>query len=137
LELVYKYELPNSPDKSIIGLKVTFPPGACTPPHTHHGASVAVHVLSGTVFNKMNDDPMAVLKAGESFFEAPGCRHRISDNASKMEEASLLATLVLGTAKADLLIEQQGAFGLTLIDEEYAQAVMERAAMLRAPATKV
>lgn len=80
----------------------------------------------------MNSDPMAVLKAGESFFEAPGCRHRISDNASKSEEASLLATLVMDTAKADALIEQQGAFGLTLIDEEYAQAVMEKAAMAKA-----
>ena len=129
---MYKYKLPNSPGKSIIGLRVTFPPGACTPPHTHHGASAAVHVLSGTVLNKMNSDPMAVLKAGESFFEAPGCRHRISDNASKTEEASLLATLVMDTAKADALIEQQGAFGVTLIDEEYVQAVMERAAMAKA-----
>jgi quercetin dioxygenase-like cupin family protein len=129
---VYKYKLPNTPDKSIIGLKVTFPPGACTPPHTHHGASVAVHVLTGTVLNKMNNAPMAVLKAGDSFFEAPGCRHRISDNASKTEEASLLATLVMETAKAEALIEAQGAFGLTLIDEEYAQAVMERAAAAKA-----
>ena len=50
----------------------------------------------------------------------------ISDNASKTEEASLLATLVMETAKADALIEAQGAFGLTLIDEEWAQAVMEK-----------
>ena len=97
LEIVYKYKLPNTPDKTILGLKVTLPPGACTPPHTHHGASVAVHVMSGTVLNKMNDEPMTVKKAGESFFEAPGCRHRISDNASLTEEASLLATMVLET----------------------------------------
>jgi quercetin dioxygenase-like cupin family protein len=132
---VYKYKLPNTPDKSIIGLKVTFPPGACTPPHTHHGASAAVHVLTGTVLNKMNNEPMVVLKAGDSFFEAPGCRHRISDNASKTEEASLLATLVMETAKAEALIEAQGAFGLTLIDEEYAQAVMERAMAAKAATT--
>ena len=76
----------------------------------------------------MNDEPMAVLKAGDRFFEAPGCRHRISDNASKTEEASLLATLVMETAKAEALIEAQGAFGLTLIDEEWREAVMKRAA---------
>lgn len=75
---------------------------------------------------------MAVLKAGESFFEAPGCRHRISDNASKTEEASLLATLVMETAKAYALIEAQGAFGLTLIDEEWREAVMEKAAAVKA-----
>lgn len=91
-----------------------------------------MHVLTGTVLNKMNDEPMAVLKAGDSFFEAPGCRHRISDNASKIEEASLLATLVMETAKAEALIEAQGAFGLTLIDEEYAQAVMEGAMAAKA-----
>lgn len=74
----------------------------------------------------MNNEPMAVLQAGESFFEAPGCRHRISDNASTTEEASLLATLVMGTEKAERLIAEQGAFGLTLIDEEYREAVMEK-----------
>ena len=62
LEVLYKYRLLNTPDKSILGLKVTFPPGAATPPHTHHGASVAVNVLSGSVFNKMNDDPVTVKK---------------------------------------------------------------------------
>ena len=74
----------------------------------------------------MNDEPMAVLQAGESFFEAPGCRHRISDNASKTEGASLLATLVLETEVAEKLVGEQGAFGLTLIDEEYREAVMEK-----------
>nr|OQO27861.1 hypothetical protein B0A51_04830 [Rachicladosporium sp. CCFEE 5018] len=128
LELVYKYRLINTPDKSMIGLKVTFPPGACTPPHTHHGASVAVVVLSGTVLNKMNDEPMAVLSAGESFYEAPGCRHRISDNASKTEAASILATLVMETAKADSIIEAHGPFGLVVIDEEYLEAVMKKMA---------
>jgi quercetin dioxygenase-like cupin family protein len=125
---VYKYKLVNTPDKSILGLKVTFPPGGCTPPHTHPGASVAVHVLTGTVLNKMNNEPMAVLKAGESFYEAPGCRHRISDNASKTEEASLLATMVMETAHLDEVLAKNGVFGLTVIDEEYQQAIMEKMA---------
>jgi quercetin dioxygenase-like cupin family protein len=126
LEIVYKYKLSNTPDKSILGLKVTFAPGACTPPHIHPGASVAVHVLTGTVLNKMNNEPMTVLKAGESFFEAPGCRHRISDNASKTEEASLLATMFMETAHLEEVLAKDGVFGLTVIDEEYRQAVMEK-----------
>jgi quercetin dioxygenase-like cupin family protein len=128
LEIVYKYKLLNTPDKTILGLKVTFPPGACTPPHTHHGAAIAVHILSGTVLNKMNDEPMTIKKAGESFFEAPGCRHRISDNASLTEEASLLATMVLETEIVEAALETAGAFGLVDIDEEYREAVMERVA---------
>lgn len=128
---MYKYKLRNTPDMSILGLKVILPPGACTPPHTHHGASVAVHVLTGTVLNKMNDEPMALLKAGDSFYEAPGCRHKISDNPSKTEEASLLATMVLETAKLDDIVEKGGAFGLVVIDEEYLPAIMEKMAALK------
>lgn len=41
----------------------------------------------------MNDDPMTIKKVGDSFYEAPGCRHRISDNLSQTEEASIIATL--------------------------------------------
>lgn len=128
LEIVYKYKLVNTTDKTILGLKVTFPPGSCTPPHTHHGAAVAVHVLTGTVLNKMNDEPMVVLKAGESFFEAPGCRHRISDNASKTEEASILATMVIDTETVEAALAQAGPFGLVVLDEEYREAVMQKMA---------
>ncbi|KAL8688292.1 MAG: hypothetical protein Q9218_005764 [Villophora microphyllina] len=126
LEILYKYKLHNTTDKSILGLKVTFPPSAATPPHTHHGASVAVTVLSGSVLNKMNDDPMTVKKVGDSFYEAPGCRHRISNNASDKEEATILAVFVLETEKMDALIEQQGPMGLVLVDEEYQEAVIAR-----------
>jgi quercetin dioxygenase-like cupin family protein len=136
LEVLYKYKLLNTPDKSILGLKVTFPPGASTPPHTHAGAFVAVNVLTGRVLNKMNDDLMTIKKAGESFYEAPGCRHRISDNASQTEEASIIATLILETEVMDSLMEQAGAAGLVVIDEEYREQVMEQMAKLQAEATK-
>jgi quercetin dioxygenase-like cupin family protein len=55
----------------MLGMKVTFSPGASTPPHTHAGAFVAVHVLTGSVLNKINDDPMMIKKTGDSFYEAP------------------------------------------------------------------
>jgi len=87
-----------------------------------------VHILSGTVLNKMNDEPMTIKRAGESFYEAPGCRHRISDNASATEEASLLATMVLETEIVETALAEAGAFGLVVIDEEYRQAVMEAVA---------
>jgi hypothetical protein len=76
----------------------------------------------------MNDEPMTVKKAGESFFEAPGCRHRISDNASLTEEASLLASMVLETDIVEAALAEAGAFGLVVIDEEYREAVLERVA---------
>ena len=136
LEVLYKYKLLNTPDKSILGLKVTFPPGASTPPHTHAGAFVAVNVLSGTVLNKMNDDPMTIKKSGDSFYEAPGCRHRISDNASHTEEASIIATLILETETMDALMEKVGVAGLVVIDEEYREQVMEQMVKVQAEAAK-
>lgn len=107
----------------MLGLKVILPPGGSTPPHTHGNAFVAVHVLSGTVLNKMNDDPMTIKHTGDSFYEAPGCRHRISDNTSETEEAVLIATFILDTEKMDELIEKEGAAGVVIIDEEYREVV--------------
>ena len=75
---------------------------------------------------------MTIKRAGESFYEAPGCRHRISDNASLTEEASLLATMVLETDIAEAALAEAGAFGLTVIDEEWREAVMEAVAGLQA-----
>jgi hypothetical protein len=84
----------------------------------------------------MNDDPMTVKKTGESFYEAPGCRHRISDNASETEEASILATLILETETMDSLMEQAGIAGLVVIDEEYREQVMEQMAKMQAEQAK-
>lgn len=115
MDLAYHYKLPNCPGKSSIGLLVTFPPGACTPPHRHAGASVSVLVLEGKVINKMNNEPTQVLEKGESFFEAPGCHHKVSNNYSTTETAKILATMVVDNE----VVETGGYEALTVIDEEY------------------
>jgi quercetin dioxygenase-like cupin family protein len=112
---LYQHALPNSPGKSLVGLQVTFPPNGSTPPHRHAGAFVSVVVLSGSVLNKMNDDPMKIFHAGGTFHEMPGCHHKISDNASKTEEAMILATFVVDTK----VLDRAGIAGLVEIDEEY------------------
>jgi quercetin dioxygenase-like cupin family protein len=137
LEILFKYKLLNTPDKTILGAKVIFPPNASTPPHTHAGAFVAVHVLSGSVLNKMNDAPMTIKKTGDSFYEAPGCRHRISDNASATEEASIFVTFVLETDIIDAIIEKDGIAGLVVIDEEYKGIVMAQMMKMQAEAGKI
>ncbi|KAJ5378124.1 RmlC-like cupin domain-containing protein [Penicillium cataractarum] len=115
INIAYQYKLGNCPGKSIVGLRVEFPPNGSTPPHRHGGSAVAAYVISGTLLNKMNNDPMKVIKAGETWYEAPGCHHRISDNASKTEPATLFATLVLDTD----VLERDGMGALIQIDEEY------------------
>ena len=120
LEVLYKHSLLNTTDKSILALKVTSPPSAQTPPHTHHGASVSVVGLTGSLLNKMNDDPMAIVKPGDSFYESPSCIHQISANASTTEEASMLATFVLETEKLDAILARPGGpLGLVVLDEEF------------------
>lgn len=74
----------------------------------------------------MNDDPMTIKQTGDSFYEAPGCRHRISCNASTTETASILATFVMETEKLDGIIEKEGPIGLVAVDEEYQEAVLKR-----------
>lgn len=111
----FQYKLVNVPGKSIIGLTVSFPPNAASPPHRHGGASVAAVVLEGAVFNKMNNDPTTVIETGGTWYEAPGCHHRVSANHSKTEPAKILATFVVDTE----VVEDGGLAALVQVDEEY------------------
>lgn len=63
----------------------------------------------------MNDEPMQVIGTGGTWYEAPGCHHRISDNASKTEPAVLMATFVLDTD----VYERDGMGALVQVDAEY------------------
>jgi quercetin dioxygenase-like cupin family protein len=115
LEIKFSHRLVGIPNKTIVSLRVEFPPNGSTPPHRHGGANVGAFVLKGTVFNKMNDEPMKLIKEGESWFEAPGCHHRISDNASQTEPATVVATIITDTDA----FERDGMGALIQIDEEY------------------
>ncbi|KAL7940403.1 hypothetical protein V8C42DRAFT_362713 [Trichoderma barbatum] len=115
VELVYNNKLPNCPGKSCVGLRVTYPPHGSTPPHRHAGASVSAFVIKGTVLSKMNDGPTEVFRQGQSWFETPGCHHKVSDNDSLADPATLIATLVVDTE----VIEKGGVAALVEYDEEY------------------
>ena len=53
------------------------------------------YVLSGAIRSENSaTGPATVYKAGESFFEPAGSEHLISENASTVEPASLLAVFV-------------------------------------------
>lgn len=94
---------------------VTFPPNGSTPPHRHGSASLTGYVVEGTSYNKMNDQPTTVVKTGDSWYEAPGCHHKVSDNASKTEKLVLVATFILDTE----VLQKEGPAALVQIDEEY------------------
>ncbi|CAG8067908.1 unnamed protein product [Penicillium salamii] len=112
----------NCPGKSIVGLLVEYPAGGATPSHRHGGASVSAYVIRGSVLNKMNNDPMKVITQGESWYEAPGCHHRISANASEVEPAAFFVNFVLDTET----LEREGPAVLVQYDEEYKDIIARK-----------
>ena len=95
--------IPNIPGKSLIAVVVDYAPGAASPSHLHaKSAFIYAHVLSGAIESQVNDGPMQILHAGESFHELPGARHTVSRNASKTEPAKLLAVFVVDTGDKPL-----------------------------------
>ncbi|MBB3388863.1 quercetin dioxygenase-like cupin family protein [Rhizobium sp. BK275] len=101
--LVYEHELPNVPGKSMKGVLVEYGPGGFSDGHTHpSSAFIYATVLEGAIRSRVNDGPVKVYKAGESFSELPGDRHGVSENASKTEPAKLLAVFVVDTAQQEL-----------------------------------
>ena len=70
--------------------------GGASPPHVHApSAFIYGYVVSGAIESQVNDAPARVYRAGESFYELPGARHRISRNGSKTQPAKLLAVFVV------------------------------------------
>jgi quercetin dioxygenase-like cupin family protein len=101
--LVYQHELPNVPGKSIKGVLVEYGPGGYSPGHMHpKSAFIYATVLEGAIRSQVNDGPVTVYKAGQSFSELPGDRHSVSANASRTKPAKLLAVFVVDTSDTEL-----------------------------------
>jgi quercetin dioxygenase-like cupin family protein len=101
--LVYDQPLPNVPGKSMRGVLVEYAPGGTSPGHTHpNSAFIYATVLEGAILSQVNDGPVTMYRAGESFSEFPGDRHAVSENASKTKPARLLAVFVVDTDETEL-----------------------------------
>ena len=86
-------KLPNLPGNNLTAVVVEYAPGGRSAPH-HHAGSVFAYVLEGAVRSKLDDGSEVTYNAGDSFFEPPGTRHAVSENASATEPARLLAVIV-------------------------------------------
>lgn len=87
-------QLLNVPGKMLTAVVVTYAPAGKSGAHQHPG-SVFAYVLSGAIRSENSaTGPVKVYQAGESFFEPPGSKHRISENASATEPASMLVVFV-------------------------------------------
>jgi quercetin dioxygenase-like cupin family protein len=102
--LVYDQVLPNVPGKSIRGVLVEYEPGGFSAAHTHPvSAFIYATVLEGAIRSQVNDGPVITYRAGESWSENPGDRHRVSANASDTESARLLAVFVVDTSEKEIV----------------------------------
>jgi len=103
VRLVYQHELPNVPGKSIKGVLVEYGPGGHSEGHTHPASAfIYATVLEGEIASQVNDGPVKIYHAGQSFSELPGDRHGVSANASKSKPAKLLAVFVVDTKDEQL-----------------------------------
>jgi quercetin dioxygenase-like cupin family protein len=95
--------IPNLPGKSLVAIIVDYPPGGKTPPHRHaRSAFVTGYVLSGEIRSQVDGGTARVYHAGESWTEAPGAHHTVSENASATKPAKLLAIFVLDSTETEL-----------------------------------
>jgi quercetin dioxygenase-like cupin family protein len=105
---VFEHAIPNIEGKRMVAVVVTYPPGGKSPAHHHaRSAFIYAHVLSGTIRSQVGDEPAKVYQAGEGFYELPGSHHRISENASDKDPASLLAIFVLDSKDNPLTTPDQ------------------------------
>ena len=104
--VVFDHVLPNVPGKSMKGVLVEYAPGGSSPAHTHpDSAFIYATVLEGAIRSQVNNGPVTVYRAGESFAEMPGDHHGVSANASDTEPAKLLAVFVVDTNETNIVID--------------------------------
>lgn len=89
------HDLPrlNGEQLSVTVVEVNYGPGESSTPHSHP-CPVIGYVLEGALRTQVKGEPLAIYKAGETFYEAPNGVHLVSANASDKERARLLAYFV-------------------------------------------
>ncbi len=105
VKVVFERAIPNIEGKRMVAVVVNYPPGGRSPAH-HHAPSAFIyaHVLSGAIRSQVDDEPAKVYHVGEGFYEVAGSHHRISENASDRDPASLLAVFVVDSKDTPLTI---------------------------------
>lgn len=99
----FAHEIPNVPGKKITAAVVTYKPGGKSISHRHGSAFVVAYVLSGAIRSQLEGGEAKVYHVGESWTEAPGAHHLVSDNASATKPASLLAIFITDSGEKKLV----------------------------------
>jgi quercetin dioxygenase-like cupin family protein len=93
----------NVPGKSLVAETVSYPPGAKSVAHRHaNSAFIMAYVIAGAIRSQVDGEQARVYHPGETWSEAPGAHHTISENASATEPAELLAVFLVDTGDGPL-----------------------------------
>src|SRR3954451_1460457 len=79
-------------DSKVSFVEVSLDPGEANAPHRHPGP-VFGYVLEGEFEWAINDEPVKVFKAGDTFYEPTGCLHRIRKSAATKGKTRVLAVI--------------------------------------------
>jgi quercetin dioxygenase-like cupin family protein len=93
----------NVTGKSLQAVTVSYPPGARSAAHHHaKSAFIMAYVMSGAIRSQLEGEAARVYHAGETWSEAPGAHHTVSENASATEPAELLAVFLVDAGDGPL-----------------------------------
>jgi len=93
-------------DASATVVEVTFEPGQKDSPHRHAGP-VFGYVLEGEYEHAIDDEPVKIYKAGETFYEPSGCVHRVARNPSGKARTRLLAVILHARDAKEVTLPQK------------------------------
>ena len=94
-------------DASATVKEVTFEPGQKDSPHRHAGP-VFGYVLEGEYEHAIDDQPVKIYKAGETFYEPSGCLHRVARNPSGNTKTRLLAVILHPRDAKNVTVPEKG-----------------------------
>jgi quercetin dioxygenase-like cupin family protein len=87
-------------------VEVTFEPGQQDSPHRHTGP-VFGYVLEGEYEHAINEEPVKIYKAGETFYEPSGCVHRVARNPSGKTRTRLLAVILHSRGTTEVTVPEK------------------------------
>ena len=91
-ELMSK-DLPESPGKELLVIKVEHAPGGSNPAHRHNAHAI-LYVLEGSVVMQVKGGKEVTLTPGQAFYEGPNDIHLVDRNASSTAPAKFVVFLV-------------------------------------------
>jgi quercetin dioxygenase-like cupin family protein len=87
-------------------VEVTLGPGEASAPHRHPGPAFG-YVLEGEYEWAIDDNPVKILKVGETFYEPTGHLHCVSRNPSKKGTTRVVPVVLHAADVEDIVIPEK------------------------------